>query len=234
VAEQSEVATFASPLAAYLDRIRRAVSARWHPSAVYTRADLLEAKDRSVNGRTELVVRLHADGALDDASVLVRSGNGALDNEAVAAFARTEPFAPVPTTLVDARGGFSFRFAFNLDLERARYLRTVTELLRRAWLTPGSRAFLNAKPRLAVVRVAVRNDGTLVETALEIASDVADVNRSALDLVARVGRFPPPPDSLRVTDGRAQFRASLVLRPFGSDELRVFARPSAASRRDAR
>jgi hypothetical protein len=134
----------------------------------------------------------------------------------------------VPAPLVDARGGFSFRFAFTLDLERVRYLRAVTTLLRRAWNPPDSREFLSARPRLTVVRVVVRTDGTLADAVLEVRS-LPDANRHALDLVARVGRFPRPPESLRVASDLAQFRASVLLRPHGSDELRVFARSPRAA-----
>jgi TonB family protein len=216
----SAIATQGSALAAYLDGIRRAVRAGWRPSAVFGRGS--SSADLRISGRTELKVRVRADGGLEDASVLNASGLPALDNEAVAAFARTEPFRPVPAELLDLRGGLSFRFALHLDLDRARFLRAAVGLLRAAWFPPDTRGPMRSKVRVAVVLVRINLDGGLSHTSLEIPSDLDEVNRTALDLVARVRRFPPPPDSLRVAGQVAQFRASILLRPRGSDELRVF------------
>jgi TonB family protein len=221
IERQSAIATLGSPLAAYLDGVRRAVRQKWRPSAVLGRSDTAIA-DLAISGRTELRVRLRADGGLEEASVLVASGQAALDNEAVAAFARTEPFMPVPAELVDARGGLAFRFGLHLDLDRARFLRAASSLLRTAWITPPASGPLRSKVRVAVVLVKIDFAGGLTNASLEIPSDLAEVNRTALDLVARVGRFPPPPDSLKVDRTLAQFRASILLRPYGSDELRVF------------
>jgi TonB family protein len=217
----SAITTRGSALAVYLDGVRRVVRRGWHPTRAFGGGDPRET-DLTITGSTELRVRLRADGGLDDASVLTTSGRAALDNEAVAAFARSEPFEPVPPELLDARGGLAFRIVLQLDLERARFLRVATSLLRAAWLTPAGGGALRSKPRTAVVLVTIDRDGALARTRLEQPADLDEVNRTALDLVARVGHFPPPPDSLKIGPDQAQFRASIRLYPKGSDELHVF------------
>jgi TonB family protein len=220
----TRVATLASPLAAYLDEIRRAVRSRWHPSAVYRRVDP-EGTNPVTSGHTIVRVAVRADGGLAELALDTPSGMPVLDQEAEAAFRRAAPFAPLPPGIGDPSGRLAFRFGLLLDLAAARFLGATAHDIRDAWRSQrglGSRD----QDRLIVTRLRLRSDGSLADATLEASAGAAGLDELALELVRGVG-YPRPPASLVAGDGRATIRAAFVLRRAGADAVHVYRRPAA-------
>lgn len=102
--------------ATYFNRIRHAVADQWHPDVVYLRHDpsgnVYGQKDRV----TVLRVRLDRDGGLAGVNVLESSGVDFLDEEAMEAFRRAQPFPNPPSQLIDGDGYVHFSFGFIFEL----------------------------------------------------------------------------------------------------------------------
>jgi TonB family protein len=102
--------------ATYFNRIRHAVADEWHPDVVYTRHDpsgnVYGQKDRV----TVLRVRLDRVGGLAGVHVLQSSGADFLDDEAMEAFRRAQPFPNPPSQLIAADGYIHFSFGFIFEL----------------------------------------------------------------------------------------------------------------------
>lgn len=102
--------------ATFFNRLKRAVADEWHPDTVYLRHDpsgnIYGVKDRE----TVLRVHLKADGKLADLQLLRSSGVEFLDDEAMSAFKRAQPFQNPPSQLVEADGQIHFNFAFIFEL----------------------------------------------------------------------------------------------------------------------
>lgn len=96
--------------ASFFNRVKQAVSARWDPNG------RLRARNRElgmVERATVLVITLRPDGSLADAYVARSSGIDELDQEAVKAFEKAQPFANPPTAMVE-QGGIRFSFGFTV------------------------------------------------------------------------------------------------------------------------
>ncbi len=95
--------------AAFFNRVKQAVSARWDPNArLRMKSRGLGAADRL----TVLHVALRPDGSLADVQVAQSCGLDELDVEAMNAFTKAQPFTNPPAALVEdgfIRFGFSFR-----------------------------------------------------------------------------------------------------------------------------
>lgn len=102
--------------ASFFNRVKRAVGDEWHPDTVYVRHDpsgnIYGVKDRV----TVLRVHLRPDGKLDGMDLLQSCGVGFLDEEAMAAFRRAQPFMNPPPQLREADGLIHFSFAFIFEL----------------------------------------------------------------------------------------------------------------------
>jgi TonB family protein len=102
--------------ASFFNRVKRAVAEEWHPDIVYLRHDpsgnVYGAKDRV----TVLRVHLKPDGQLQSATMMQSSGVEFLDDEAIDAFRRAQPFVNPPGQLVDADGLIHFNFGFVFEL----------------------------------------------------------------------------------------------------------------------
>ncbi|HEX2570792.1 MAG TPA: energy transducer TonB [Polyangia bacterium] len=102
--------------ATYFNRIRHAVADQWHPDVVYLHHDpsgnVYGQKDRV----TVLRVRLASDGSLAGVNVIESSGADFLDDEAMEAFRRAQPFPNPPSQLIDADGYVHFSFGFIFEL----------------------------------------------------------------------------------------------------------------------
>lgn len=102
--------------ASFFNRVKRAVGDEWHPDTVYVRHDpsgnIYGVKDRV----TVLRVHLRPDGKLDGLDLLQSCGVGFLDEEAMAAFKRAQPFMNPPPQLKEADGLIHFSFAFIFEL----------------------------------------------------------------------------------------------------------------------
>ncbi len=102
--------------AVFFNRVKRAVANEWHPDVVYVQHDptghIYGVKDRV----TVLRVHLNPDGSLVGSDVTQSSGVDFLDDEALAAFKKAQPFQNPPTALVEADGRIHFNFAFVFEL----------------------------------------------------------------------------------------------------------------------
>jgi TonB family protein len=106
--------------AAFFNRVKQAVSARWHPMA------RLQTRDPSAGGHslgtrdriTVLGVTLRPDGTIADLYVVESSGIELLDQESMQAFERAAPFTHPPEALLED-GLIRFAFSFNVMNDRA-------------------------------------------------------------------------------------------------------------------
>lgn len=99
--------------AAFFNRVKQAVAAKWDPNG------RLRAKNRDPGFRdrvTALHVALRPDGSLADVFVAKSCGIDELDQEAVRAFEKAQPFANPPAALVE-NGLIRFTFGFTLTHE---------------------------------------------------------------------------------------------------------------------
>ena len=98
--------------AAFYNRVAARVRDQWHPAEAY-RLHYLEGMIES--GQiltTRLQVYLRADGSLDGVAIECSSGLEYLDNLAVKAFEKSQPFVHPPRNLVSPTGQISFGFGF--------------------------------------------------------------------------------------------------------------------------
>ena len=107
--------------ASFFNRMKRQVAQNWHPDTVYLRRDpsgkVYGTKDRV----TVLEVSLKPNGSLAKVVVAQQSGVGFLDDEAISAFHKAQPFPNPPTGLVDSGSQlitFSFGFHFQVGSRR--------------------------------------------------------------------------------------------------------------------
>lgn len=102
--------------AAFFNRMKSAVRDEWHPDEHLQRNDptgnIYGAKERV----TVLKVALNLKGRVDSVSVLRSSGVEFLDDEAMSAFRRAQPFDNTPEPLAGPDGIVRFNFAFIVQL----------------------------------------------------------------------------------------------------------------------
>jgi TonB family protein len=100
--------------AAFFNRVKQAVAARWKPMERLRSKD--PGADRNLGTRdriTVLGVSLRPDGTIADIYVSESSGVELLDQESIQAFERAAPFANPPEALVE-NGLIRFAFGFNV------------------------------------------------------------------------------------------------------------------------
>lgn len=104
--------------ASFFNRIKDNVSHTWNPGKELRRRDpsgeIYAWKDR----HTLLSITLREDGEIADVFVERSSGVDFLDQEAIAAFRRAQPFPNPPRGLVDEEGRIKFQFGFYLQVGR--------------------------------------------------------------------------------------------------------------------
>jgi TonB family protein len=102
--------------APFFNRVKRAVADQWHPDVVYMIHDssghVYGFKDRI----TVLRVHLDPQGKLVGWQVLQSSGVDFLDDEAISAFRKAQPFPNPPKDLVEGDGQIHFNFGFAFEL----------------------------------------------------------------------------------------------------------------------
>jgi TonB family protein len=104
--------------ASFFNRVKRAVWENWHADRVYSIRDpdgrIYGIKDRL----TVLKVSLRADGSLANVIIEKPCGVDFLDDEAVSAFKKAQPFPNPPKGLVDEESKLiTFRFGFTLEIQ---------------------------------------------------------------------------------------------------------------------
>lgn len=101
--------------ASFFNRVKSSVARTWNPIAVLRVRDptgnVYAWKDRE----TRLTVVLREDGSIADIWVERSSGVDFLDQEAMFAFERAQPFPHPPRALADERGLIKFSFGFYLQ-----------------------------------------------------------------------------------------------------------------------
>ena len=98
--------------ASFFNRVKQAVSAQWDPNG------RLKAKNKQVytDRVTVMAVALRPDGSIADLFVLKTSGVDELDQAAMNAFERAQPFANPPQELI-VKGVIAFNFSFLVSNE---------------------------------------------------------------------------------------------------------------------
>jgi TonB family protein len=99
--------------ASFFNRVKQAVSARWDPNGRLRKVGQHGGLDRV----TVVGVALRPDGRIADLFVQKSCGLDFLDQEALAAFERAQPFANPPAALVED-GLVRFRFTFSVYSDR--------------------------------------------------------------------------------------------------------------------
>lgn len=100
--------------AAFMNRVKQAVSAKWDPNGRLKQKE--PTRQLYAPRTTVLAVALRPDGTLADVYVAKPCGIDSLDQEAVAAFERAAPFPNPPEALVE-NGYIRFQFGFTLTME---------------------------------------------------------------------------------------------------------------------
>lgn len=102
--------------AAFFNRMKSQVREEWHPDQLLSRHDptgnIYGSKDRA----TMLKVELQLDGRVKDVTVVKPSGVEFLDEEAMSAFRRAQPFSNPPEQLADPDGIIRFQFGFMVQV----------------------------------------------------------------------------------------------------------------------
>jgi TonB family protein len=102
--------------AGFFNRVKQSVGEHWDPGSVMRRRDptgqIYGWRDR----RTILTIVLDRSGGLSDLSVEKSCGVEFLDEEAMAAFRRAQPFNNPPAALLDEQGQVKFSFGFYLEM----------------------------------------------------------------------------------------------------------------------
>ncbi len=107
-----------SRYASFFNRIRDAVSHRWHPEVIHKKRDPYGKIYGEQPRRTVLRVLLNPDGSLHRIYTDASCGVDYLDEEAIRAMRSAAPFVNPPSQLVDARTGkieFTFGFVLLID-----------------------------------------------------------------------------------------------------------------------
>ena len=124
VAEEAEDTILRSNKYKYADffyRVKEAVRRHWHPDKVYRQRDptgrVYGVKDRY----TVLRVTIDKAGQLRDLLTTKDSGLDFLDDEAVGAFRRAQPFPNPPDGLVDELGRIVFQFGFYFEITTGKH-----------------------------------------------------------------------------------------------------------------
>lgn len=102
--------------AGFFNRVKQSVGEHWDPGTVMRRRDpsgeIYGWRDR----RTIVNVTLTKNGAVEDLTVQKSCGVDFLDEEAMGAFKRAQPFQNPPSALLDADGLIKFSFGFYLEM----------------------------------------------------------------------------------------------------------------------
>lgn len=102
--------------AGFFNRVKQAVVLTWDPNSVIRARDPTGSRFGYQDWTTGLLVKLDETGQIKGIAVEKRSGLEFLDQEAIQAFRRAQPFSNPPQGLVDGRGEIAFQFYFTLEM----------------------------------------------------------------------------------------------------------------------
>jgi TonB family protein len=100
--------------AAFFSRLKQALKDKWYPGDLLLRRDPFGQLFGTGDRKTVLQVQLHPDGRVADLKVVEFSGLDFLDEEAINAFRRAQPFDAPPSELLDSDGYVRFKYVFSL------------------------------------------------------------------------------------------------------------------------
>jgi len=101
--------------AGFFNRVKQAIAEHWDPSSAMRSRDPSGEKFFYKDRNTLLSVVLNEQGAVMDIKVARSSGLDFLDQTAVEAFQKAQPFPNPPSGLVDSHGQISFSFGFYVE-----------------------------------------------------------------------------------------------------------------------
>ena len=210
-----------SALAAFIVEVQRRVRDHWNPKEVYQRADPTLHALTNQERRTELALKVRGDGTLESARVAASSGMAELDDEALAACSRAQPFSHPPPEVLDGSGRLAFTFGFELDMAEAAYRADVSRTLREQWRpSPAYRVF-SGIDRTTTVRVLLTFDGVLVHAAVVSSSGLDILDRNVLAALKQGMHLPRPPAALGEVAGLVPLRLMFLHSARGANDVRV-------------
>jgi TonB family protein len=210
-----------SVLAAFIIGVQGRVRDNWRPQEVYRLADPSLRGLSEHRRRTELQVSVGHDGRLESARVATSSGMPELDEEALAACQRAQPFSRPPPEVLDASGRLTFNFGFELDMAEAAYRVELSEAVRAEWRpSPALRAWSNVD-RTTIIRVLLTFDGVLVHAALLTSCGLDVLDRSALAALKHGLHLPRPPPGMGELAGLVPLRLAFMHSARGTNDVRV-------------
>jgi TonB family protein len=220
-AEDAMVRARKSALAAFIVGVQHQVREHWNPKEVYRRADPTLTSLTDQGRRTELQLRVRGNGALEGAQVISGSGMAELDEEALAACQRAQPFPRPPPEVLDGNGRIVFSFGFELDMAEAAYRADLSRVLREQWRpSPAFRVF-SGTDRMTTVRVLLTFDGVLVHAAVLASSGLEVLDRTVLAALKHGLHLPPPPPALGEVAGLVPLRLVFMHSVRGANDVRV-------------
>jgi protein TonB len=210
-----------SVLAAFILQVQHRVRERWNPKEAYRRADPTMHSLTNGGRRTALELRVRSDGHLESARVAAPSGMAELDEEALAACERAQPFAPPPPEVLDPSGCLVFTFGFELDMVDAAYRADLSKALLAEWHP--SRAFrvFSGADRMTTVRVLLTFEGVLVHAAVLASSGLDVLDQNVLATLRQGLRLPRPPPTLGEVAGLVPLRLVFMHNVRGANDVKV-------------
>ena len=191
--EITAVRAHRSERAGYLLTVRDRVQQLWRGAReAYSQAQAQGAlRGRSPQSRVD--VRVRSDGSVEHAQLVEPSGIEPIDKEAVAVFARAEPFERPPAFILDPGGGIQFIILLAVDDSGASFLQQVRRAVRASWRP--SPAFQRAgdHERITLARILLNAQGVLTQASVISSAGIDFLDRGAMLALQNGTRLPGPP-----------------------------------------
>jgi TonB family protein len=178
--------------AAFINHVVSRMRPYWKATEVMSRSGNLRhiASEALVS---TVHLRVRADGTLEEAALKDRCGHAPLDEEAVAAFARAEPYDRPPAGILDARGGFEFDISLTLELMVAQFREALKKVLRDAWRPSPAFRMSGDRERVTVARLLVTPAGVVNSAQVVSSAGIDFLDRGVLDALRAGRQLPGPP-----------------------------------------
>jgi TonB family protein len=200
VGEETALAARRSAMALLLNSVRDRVRTHWRAREVYPRLDPTgRFGDSSLI--TTVNVRLAADGRVEMARVVRGSGLGPMDLEAVAAFARADPFIPPPGAVLDGKGGVEFSMDMEFEVVVHRFRVRTRQKLGELWRPSPAFQRNGDHERVTTARVLLTTDGVLARASVIGSAGIDFLDRGVLEALRAGVRLPRPPASYGAVAG---------------------------------